>query len=210
MRQATPAPIRVILADDHPVIRMGLGTIMEHSEFQVVGEASCPGELFSLLQDVECDVLVTDYLMPGDEMPDGHRMIERVRADWPTLPLVVLTMLRNPSLLRALWASRVNALVDKTTALQDIVPALRLAASGHTFLSANYGARLAEFSGGDALSGREADVLRMLVSGMSVSEIARKHGRSIKTISKQKMDAMRKLGLGTDMELHRYALDVGC
>lgn len=210
MNQAIRAPIRVILADDHPVVRMGLATLMEDSEFAVVGEASGPGELLASLEHTECDVLVTDYLMPGEATPDGLRLVTQLRTLRPELPIVVLTMMRDPSLLRALWATGVRALVDKTTAMQDIVPALRLVAAGHTFLSADFGMRVAESAGyAQPLSGREADVMRRFASGMSVSAIAERQSLSVKTISKQKMDAMRKLGLRSDLELYRYAIEVG-
>ncbi|WP_266168006.1 response regulator transcription factor [Dyella subtropica] len=203
--------IRIILADDHPIIRKGIMALLHGSDIQVVGEASCPVELLSLVERVECDVVVTDYVMPSDSSPDGIRLIERLRSAHPNLPIVVLTMLRNVGLLQALMVTGVKAIVDKTTALAEVHTAVRLAMMGHVFVSATFEGRLARFGNHSVtkLTDREGEVIRLLVAGMSVTEIARKLDRSVKTVSKQKTDAMKKLGLRSDMEIYAYAMEVG-
>ena len=211
MNISNDADIRIILADDHPIIRKGVMAVLEGSDIRVVGEASCPVELLSLLSRVECDAVVTDYIMPSDSSPDGIRLIERLRALRPELPIVVLTMLRNVGLLQALLAAGVKAIVDKSTAMAEIHTAVRLAATGHVFVSATFEGRLARFGAHSVnrLTEREGEIIRLLVAGMSVTEIARKLDRSVKTVSKQKTDAMKKLGLRSDMEIYAYATEVG-
>ncbi|TBR39042.1 MULTISPECIES: response regulator transcription factor [Dyella] len=203
--------IRIILADDHPIIRKGVLAVLEGSEIQVVGEASCPVELLSLLDRIECDAVVTDYVMPSDSSPDGIRLIERLRSMRPQLPVIVLTMLRNVGLLQALLATGVRAIVDKSTAMSEVHTAIRLATAGHIFVSSTFEGRLARFGAHSVsrLTDREGEVIRLLVAGMSVTEIARKLDRSVKTVSKQKTDAMKKLGLRSDMEIYAYAVEAG-
>lgn len=211
MNTKNDSSIRIIIADDHPIIRKGVMAVLSGSDIQVVGEASCPVELLSLLDRVECDAVVTDYVMPSDSSPDGIRLIERLRHLRPRLPIIVLTMLRNVGLLQALLSSGVKAIVDKTTAIAEIHTAVRLAAMGHVFVSATFEGRLARFGAHSVskLTERESEVIRLLVAGMSVTEIANKLDRSVKTVSKQKTDAMKKLGLRSDMEIYAYATEVG-
>lgn len=211
MNTKNDSAIRIILADDHPIIRKGVMAVLGGSDIQVVGEASCPVELLSLLDRVECDAVVTDYIMPSDASPDGIRLIEKLRSLRPRLPIIVLTMLRNVGLLQALLTAGVKAIVDKGTAMAEIHTAVRLAAMGHVFVSATFEGRLARFGSHSVsrLTDRESEVIRMLVAGMSVTEIARKLDRSVKTVSKQKTDAMKKLGLRSDMEIYAYATEVG-
>jgi two-component system capsular synthesis response regulator RcsB len=208
--QAAP-PIKIILADDHPILRKGVMAVLADSEIRLGGEASSPAELLSLLERVEYDVIVTDYVMPGDDCPDGIRLIERLRALRPRVPIVVLTMLRNVGLLQSLLATGVRAIVDKSTAMAEIHTAIRLAVAGHVFVSATFEGRIARFGVRSVrrLTDRESEVIRLLVTGMSVTEIARKLERSVKTVSKQKTDAMKKLGLRSDMEVYAYASQAG-
>ena len=79
MNITNDANIRIILADDHPIIRRGVMAVLGGSDIRIVGEASCPVELLSLLSRVECDAVVTDYIMPSDSSPAGIRLIERLR-----------------------------------------------------------------------------------------------------------------------------------
>lgn len=211
MNASVDQNIRIILADDHPIIRKGVMAVLNGSDIQVVGEASCPAELLSLVERVDCDAVVTDYVMPSDGSPDGIRLIERLRANHPGVPIVVLTMIRNVGLLQALLAAGVKAIVDKTTAMAEVHTAVRLAVLGHVFVSATFEGRLARFGTHSVskLTDREGEVIRLLVAGMSVTEIARKLERSVKTVSKQKTDAMKKLGLRSDMEIYAYAMEVG-
>lgn len=205
--------LRIILADDHPVVRSGLRMLLEASaNAEVVAEAATPAALFEALGRVPADLLLTDFIMPGGEGVDGLAMLCRLRAHWPQLPVVVLTMAGNANVLRSILACGVRGLLDKSDALPELIRAIAAVASGRSYLGS--GARAALQAGAAAadsaaLSRRETEVLRLFASGMTVSQIARRLNRSIKTVSHQKVGAMTKLGLRSDLEIYAYARENG-
>ena len=211
-------PLKVILADDHPVVLIGLQAVLQKNGLaEVVGEASSADEVWELLGKTPCDVLITDYSMPGGERGSGLSLIGQIRRTYPDLPIVIVTMISNPALLRAMMEAGANAVLGKTTCAEELPLALRSVLAGKRYLgaavraafdaSSQEGSRTATAEA--SLSSREAEVLRLYISGLSVSDIAKRLNRSIKTVSHHKVNAMRKLGLGSDAELHAYAKDSG-
>jgi two-component system capsular synthesis response regulator RcsB len=204
--------LRVIISDDHPVVLMGLKAALQGygDRFRIVGEARSGKELFALLEREPCDLLITDFAMPGDNPDeDGLAMLARVREGWPQLPILVLTMLSNPALVQGMLATGVRGVVDKMAMTRELMLAIDMLKAGRVYLSER---TRRQIEGGDetsALSPREAEVVRFLAQGVTVSEIARRTGRSVKTISQQKRDAMRKLGLDGDKQLFDYARSNG-
>lgn len=204
--------LRILLADDHPVVRIGVRTVIENSSAgHVVAEAGTVDELFRLLTEQEYDVLVTDLSMPGPVHPDGYAMIERICRNYPALPVLVLSMTSNVSILRMVQATGVLGMLDKASSLPELPAAIQAVRRGSGYVSSSLrkllmdaGARAAVGQGPRALSPREAEVLRLFAKGLRVKDIAIRLNRGITTISKQKSDAARKLGIRNDVELFDF------
>lgn len=215
-RQILGAKMRVIIADDHPVVLVGLKAWLHTygGRFAVVGEATNSKDLSSILTSVPCDLLITDFSMPGDgTSEDGLSMLRQLRAAYPALPIIVLTMLRNPAVIRQMTRLGVRGMVDKMSMTRELLLVIDAVCAGHTYLSDSFRKQM-DNTGRSAdeqvsVSPREGEVIRFIARGMTVSEIARRTGRSVKTISQQKRDAMRKLGLETDKQLFDYVRSIG-
>ncbi|WP_024869007.1 response regulator transcription factor [Pseudoxanthomonas suwonensis] len=207
--------LRIVLADDHPVVRSGVRMLVESNiPASVVAEASTPEELFAALDRVAADLVLTDFSMPGGNVADGLSMLGRLRRRWPDLPVLVLTMAGNAAVLQSILDTGVRGLLNKSDALTELTLAINAVAHRRNYLGTGI-RRLLDatiLEGGSArgpLSRRETEVLRLFTSGLTVSEIARRLERSVKTVSRQKMDGMAKLGLRSDLELYAYAREHG-
>lgn len=205
-------PISVFLADDHPIVRSSIRNEVEKmSDFSIVGEASSADELIAFIESGSCDLLITDFNMPGAHTEDGLSMLDAIAALKPQLSILVLTMLTNSGLLRAIHDRGVAGLVSKSDHMSEMACALQTIAAGQDYVSANVRRVLCSPKGHamktplSVLTEREAEVLRLFVSGRTISEIAAQRGRSVKTVSHQKISAMGKLGLRNDPELYAYA-----
>ncbi|MFL9582969.1 response regulator transcription factor [Stenotrophomonas sp. AB1(2024)] len=205
--------LRVFLADDHPMVLLGIRSILESEGIDVVGTATSTDALIKGLRSHPCDVVITDLMMPGGSLPDGTLLIQEIRAEFPLLPVLVMTMVSNLGIIDSLLRLGVLGVVEKTERMDMLVEAVRAVAKRRRFESPRLMDQLqsyrSERGNSDRLSPREAEVIRLLASGLSVSEIGVRLGRSLKTISRQKMDAMRKLGLESDVDLYNYARDQG-
>jgi two-component system capsular synthesis response regulator RcsB len=210
-------PLRVVVADDHPVILFGAEhALLKFPGMEVVGRARQSTELVKMLQTAPCDVLVTDLAMPGGQYGDGLQLIGYLRRNFPNLPIVVLTMLENAALLKRLSELGVTSVVNKSDDLGHIGLAVQHVSRNLEYMSPSVKASLDALrmnSGGKTdevmLSKRELEVVRLFVSGMTIKEISEQLNRSIKTISTQKNTAMRKLGIDRDSELFQYAQSNG-
>ncbi|MBC8740866.1 response regulator [Paraburkholderia sp. UCT31] len=209
--------LRVMVADDHPVILFGAeNALLKFPGMQVVGRARQSTELIKMLQSTECDVLVTDLAMPGGQYGDGLQLIDYLRRNFPNLPIVVLTMLENAALLKRLKELGVTSVVNKSDDLSHIALAVQHVGRRMTYMSPSVktvldGLRVNSAGKRDdsKLSRRELEVVRLFVSGMTIKEISERLNRSIKTISTQKNAAMRKLGIDRDSQLFQYAQSNG-
>jgi two-component system, NarL family, captular synthesis response regulator RcsB len=209
-------PIRVAIADDHPLLLTGLAYELSGlSGFTVVGQAQNSTQLVELLSERAVDVVISDYTMPGGTHGDGLALFGFVRQRFPNTQLVALTVMTNPSVLRSLLAQGVKCILSKSDSLVYIVDALHAALSNRRFLSPTIDA-IMKMHGTDSgahssltkkLSPRELEVVRLFVSGLTVSEIAERLHRSKQTISTQKMNAMRRLGIKRDTDLIIYGID---
>jgi Response regulator containing a CheY-like receiver domain and an HTH DNA-binding domain len=207
--------MRVIIADDHPVVRIGLRMLIVLSgTCVVVGEAEGPDSLLNLLSTTPCDLLITDLSMPGDLQSDGLKMLGMVRRRYPSVRIILVTMFANVATLRSALTEGVMAIVSKGASAKELPMAIRSVGEGRRFVSELLRTALAPAGIGHAstkpsLSAKEHEVVRMLASGMTVSEIAGYFNRSVSTISKQKNMAMHRLGISTDVDLFAYARDSG-
>lgn len=207
--------LRVIIADDHPIVRIGQKVVIEASgRCKVVGEANGPDELLNVLSATPCDVLVTDFAMPGNRQADGYVLLGLLRRQYPALPVVLVTMFANVATLRASFSQGARGIVAKSASAKELPTAIKVVSEGKRFISAGLQVQLDQAGTGDQsqtpkLSGKEREVVRMLASGMTVSQIAAQLNRSISTISKQKSTAMSRLCISTDVDLFAYARSSG-
>lgn len=217
MRDASEQPLRIVIADDHPIFLIGLRAVLERDEqVRIVGEANSPQALAALLQRCPCDVLVTDFMMPAEPQADGLRLIGHLRRHYPDLPgggdhaqqcrpvqldpeLGVMGLLSKASLADELPEAIAQVRQRRPYVARTIQQALALAgAVGADRLHSQH-----------QLSPRELEVIRLLAGGKTVGEIAAHLNRSKQTVSAQKVSAMRKLGLISDAALFIYVQEHG-
>ena len=206
-------PIRIVLADDHAMVRTGLRLLLDAEEgFEVVAEA---GDIEGALRAVlghKPDVLVLDLNMPGDQT--SLEALPAIPDRSPETRTVVLTMQVDPEFARRALRAGATAYVLKEAADSELVEAVRRAAAGLTYLNPTVGAKLAaalpEPSGRpDDLSEREVEVLRLIALGHTNSEIAEQLYLSIRTVETHRSHVQQKLRRSSRAELVRYAIDHG-
>ena len=209
--------LRVVLADDHPFVLLGVrSALVAEDDVEVVGEACSASGLFETLETVACDVVVTDLTMPAasGEAEDGLRLVRRLHRDWPGIRVVVLTSVASAAILRAVAHAGVTAMLGKSEPLDDLVAVVRGAAQGRAHISPAIereiaAAECAPFTCVPRLTPRESEVIRKFASGSSITEIARALGRDVRTVSSQKREAMAKLGVSNDAGLFVFVRSHG-
>jgi len=203
--------IRIILLDDHALIRRGLReTLSEETDFRIVGEASDYGELRELLRTVECDVLLLDMNLPGRSGLD----VLKVLADEgsPIRSLVVSMYPEDQYALRALKAGALGY-VNKSAETNTLLQAVRTVAMGRKFITPEIASALVETLTAptdskphERLSDREYQTMILIASGYKLSEIAEKLTLSPKTVSVYRARLLEKMTLSNNAELTHYAL----
>lgn len=211
------AKMRILLVDDHAVLRSGLRLLINsQSDAEVVGEASDAREGFEKVRELRPDIAVVDLTMPGSS---GMKLIDRIRHEVPATRVIVLTMHDDAAYVRAALAAGANAYVAKTSVDGELLAAIRATFRGGTFVNVNMRdagiGSLATHSDdgastpGDLLSPREREVLKLLALGHTNQEIADRLFLSVKTIETYRSRLSDKLGLKTRAGIVRYALDIG-
>jgi len=202
--------IRVLLADDHQIVRDGLRRILAgQADLEVAGEAANGDEALALVRAHDYDVAVLDLSMPG---LSGLDLVKRLKLEKPKLRLLVLSMHGEQQYaVRALKAGA-SGYLTKDSASAQLIGALRKIAAGGVHISEAAAAGLVSAASGDGppharLSDREFEVLKLLAGGASPTDIARQLHLSVKTVSTHKTRLLEKLGLGGTAELVRYALE---
>ena len=207
--------IRVVLADDHAIVREGLKRIVGDVEgMQVVGEAADGTEVMKRVREHEFEVLVLDLSMPGRS---GMELIKLVKAEKPRLRILVLSMHQETQYAVRAIKSGASGYLTKESAPAQLEQAIRKIAGGGAYISAEVAEQLAlgAMPGAGAgaphetLSDREFQVFKLLVDGVSVSDIAAQLSLSVKTVSTHKANLLQKLGLANQTELVRYAMKHG-
>jgi two-component system, NarL family, invasion response regulator UvrY len=203
--------IRVLIADDHAVVRRGLRQILEGAPgVTVAGEASTAPEVLALVEERRWDVVVLDLSLPG---ASGLDLLAEIKRRRPELPVLILTVHSEAQYaVRALRAGA-SGYLTKESAPEQLVEAVAKIDRGGKYVSAALAERLA-FSlekGADKaphelLSDREYEVLRLLASGKTVSEVAEGLGLSVKTISTYRTRILDKMDMRTNAELTHYAI----
>jgi len=200
-------PTRVVIADDHALLRAGLSVIANAGQaFQVVGHAEGPCSLEAMLATRTCDLLLIDLHMPQEDLPDGLAMLARVRALYPMLRIIVFTADDDPGQIDLAFTCGIDGYVHKTSGSAELLDAMQGVMAGRRYLCQATRLRLAErlppgASPLDVLTACEADVLRLLREGLTLTGIAQLRKRTVATVSHQKISAMRRLGVNGDAEL---------
>jgi two-component system, NarL family, captular synthesis response regulator RcsB len=209
--------INVVIADDHPVVLAGINSILTFDsriQANIVGTSESVDNLLDVLKNNWCDLLITDYNMPGSSFSDGLDLISFLRRNYPIMKIIVITTIQNIGVAQAMLKKGVNGLFDKRERLKDLADAVRTVTQGKTFISSELKTRLTNYQADqrgnrETLTHRELEVLRLSASGLSGKQIALHLNRSEKTISRQKRDAMQKLGLSHDTQIREAAERLG-
>ncbi|ROL62671.1 DNA-binding response regulator [Pseudomonas protegens] len=221
-------PIRIAVLDDHALIRMALQLHMEEvADLTVIGLYASSTELMSALRYTELDLLILDYQL-GEGDLDGLRLIRLLRNKYPQLQILVSSATETPFFVKQIIDTGANGFLGKSQPLEDLVPAIRAVMSEGIYLSSlmafemgrvkltseTPSSGLSQGGGSSLLSPKESEVLRCVLNGQRITQIASKFSRSIKTISGQKQAAFRKLGIRNDAELfkvqHKLGWEVAC
>lgn len=206
----TRGPLRIVLADDHQVVRRGLQLLLDgEADFEVVAEAGDVDSARRFVRGHHPTVLVVDLNMPGGSVLEA---IPELRREAPDTQIVVLTMQQDPAFAREALRAGALAYVLKEAAESELVEAVRRAAGGEIYLNPQLGARIAtEPPPGppDDLTDREVDVLRRIALGHTNREIADQLYLSVRTIETHRQHIQQKLRLVSRAELVRYALSHG-
>jgi DNA-binding NarL/FixJ family response regulator len=204
--------IRVLLADDHAVVRAGLREILtDAGDITVAGEASNGQEVLAQVRGHDFDLAVLDMSMPGRS---GIDLIKQVKSEKPKLRILILSMHSEQQYaVRALKAGA-SGYLTKDSAADQLVAAIRRIAAGGAYVTSETAERLAldAAPGTDAaphtrLSDREFQVFQLIAQGGAVGKIAKQLSLSVKTVSTHKTRIMEKMGLANQTELIRYALE---
>jgi len=205
---------RIVIADDHAIVREGLKRIVsEPADLEVIDEAADGNDVMRIVRSREFDVLVLDLSMPGRS---GMELIKLVHAEKPKLRILVLSMHQELQYAVRSIKSGASGYLTKESAPALLVQAIRKIAAGGAFISSEVAEQLAlgampgsESVPHESLSDREFQVMRALVMGDSVTQIATALKLSVKTVSTHKANLMHKMGLSNQSELIRYAIRHG-
>lgn len=211
----TSAPaIRILIADDHAVVRAGLRLLLEIEEdLEVVGEAGSGEEALRLSRSLKPDVVLMDVVMPG---MSGLEATPPILQASPETRVLVLSMQDDPRYVHEAFAAGASGYVLKEAADSEVVAAIREVAAGSRYVHPALGARLVAAEAearrkaeADPLSDREREVLRLLALGHTNQEIAKMLYISVRTAETHRSHIMQKLRLSTRAELVRYAISEG-
>ena len=204
--------IKVLLADDHSIVRAGLSRIVEESgDMEVIAEAADGRETIRLVRETSPDVAVIDISMPG---LDGLEVVSQLHGQYPDLPILILTMHEEGQyVVRAIQAGAMGYMT-KQSAPEQLLKAIRKIFEGSRYLTDEAAEALAlrvargsgEQSPLDSLSMRELQVLRRLAMGHTNREIASAYSISIKTVDTYRSRLLKKLNLRNNAELSRFAM----
>ncbi len=203
--------IRILITDDHDIVRQGLKQIVaEHPGMIVAGEASNGQEALEMIMTRDFDVAIIDIAMPGR---GGLEILKDIKAHKPSIKIIMLSMYSEKQYAIRSLRDGASAYLTKANATDDLIKAIEAVASGKRYITPSVANELANFIEEDGdrlphenLSNRELQVLIMIGSGKSASEIAAELSLSIKTVSTYRARLLEKMGIATNAQLIKYAL----
>lgn len=208
--------IRVLVADDHTIVRSGVRLLLEgEPDIEVVGEALDGHEAIAQAESLHPDVILMDIAMPG---LDGLEATKRIKARWPEIDVLVLTMHRTDDYFFEMLKAGASGYVLKGAQTDELIHALRVVNRGEVFLYPTMAGKLVDDylnreQGGDhshpPLSPRETEIMKLLADGYNNKEIADKLVVSPSTVHTHRSNLMSKLGLNSRHELVQYARQRG-
>ena len=207
-----PSPLRVLLIDDHAVVRQGVQMLLEREgEFVVSREAATLREALAPGEDP--DIVLTDLILATEQ---GEELIEALRDRFPKTPILVLSMVEHPVEVRAALSAGASGYLLKESAAEDLIQAMRSVARGEGYVQPSLGAAIARQ--GDLrnpagcaieLTERELEVLQRVVLGHTNRQMAQMLGISMRTVEAHRASLLRIVGVKSRAELTRFALDAG-
>jgi two-component system response regulator NreC len=210
--------IRILIADDHSVIRTGLRTILRaEPDFEVVGEAADGSEALRLAHELRPDVVLTDISMPGP-IGGGLTVVQRLKEDFPAMQLLVLTVHEDESLLHGAINAGASGYIVKRAAETELVSAIRAACRGELYVHPAMTRALLRTPAKpltpksvtiESLTPREIDVLRLLAKGYTSRQIADALNLSARTVEGHRANLMSKLNLHSRVDLTSFAEEHG-
>ena len=203
--------IKVLLADDHQILRDGLKQLLaEYSDIQVAGEASNGNDALKKIREEDWGIVVLDMSMPGKS---GIELIKQIKLEKPKLPILILSMHKEEQYAVRTLKAGASGYLSKDSAATQLVQAIRKVAGGGGFLSPEVAQKLAlgMVQTSDALphtllSDRELQIFQLIASGTGISEIANDLHLSVKTVSTHKTRLLQKMNLSNTSDLIRYAI----
>jgi two-component system, NarL family, invasion response regulator UvrY len=207
----TGKKIRILIADDHPIVRAGFKQVLsETPDLVVEDEAGNGQEALAYIKKKQYDVVLLDISMPGK---NGLEILRELKADYPKLPVLILSIYPEEQYaIRALRAGAAGYLT-KASAPHELISAIRKISAGARYISASLGEKLADYLDTDmtklpheTLSDREHQVMQLIASGKTVSEIAEILHLSVKTISTYRSHILEKMKMKSNAEIILYAV----
>ncbi len=213
MTDPDKAPVTVLLVDDHAVVREGYRRLLErHGDIKVVGEAGDADSAHSLFRELDPQIVVMDVTLPGRSGIDALRQMREIK---PQIRVLMFSMHEEPIFAKRALQAGASGYVTKASAPHELVEAVHTLSIGKKYLSAAMAQSLAihhvtaDEVVNDRLSTREMDVLRLLVRGISVKDIAHSLGLNSKTVANHQSAIRQKLGVDTAIQLLRKATQLG-
>ena len=206
--------IKVIIADDHPVVREGLVQIISDTpDLIVAGEAENGAELLEKIRKLDLDVVVLDIDMPKK---NGWEVVVHLNAEYPKLPIIILSGFSEDDYAVQFLKAGASGYLNKIDAIKDIADAIRKVAGGGKYISQNIAEKLASDLGKnteqkphETLSPREFQIFFMIASGTSVKEISEELSLSVPTISSYRARMLEKMALNSNTQVVNYAFRNG-
>lgn len=205
-------PIRIVLVEDHHLVREGLRLVLDHVPgIAVVGEAASADEAMEVLDATRPAVVLLDLAL-GDDL--GFDVLRAIRARHPTTQVLILTMHRDPESVRQALRAGAAGYVVKGAHAAELMDAIRAVGRGESYLHSSVTTAVIEDSvrgpaDGGALTDREREILRLLSIGLSAPEVGRRLGISVHTVHRHVANMSAKLGLRGTVPLVRYAIERG-
>lgn len=203
--------LRVLIADDHEIVRRGVRALLENENMEVVGEAADGPQSVTLAGQHKPDVVLLDFSLP---LLNGLEVTRRIKTANPAIEIVMFTMHDNETIVREVLQAGVRCYVLKTDHDSHLAKAVRAAAQRRPFFSWRVSETLLEEfldhredrHSGPGLTSREREVVQLIAEGMSNKQISRHLNLSVKTVETHRAAAMRKIGVSSTASLVRYAV----